>query len=138
MSPDQATTTVIDEAKAQIPVFSVHFIPIDNHTTFRAEVAITEGDIVFHFFVNEEIKAMPDPKKYWMETFPNALSQVAEEHFQATFPRLKAAYTEEQASWWMRAYGFGQLLEPHKFAYAFFDKLDAALDSALGATPTHA
>ena len=63
---------------------------------------------------------------------------MAEEYFQATYPRLKAAYTEEQASWWMRAYGFGQLLDPHKFAYGFFDKLDEALDAALGATVTQA
>jgi len=143
LSPDQATTTILDESKATIPVFQLHFIPIDTHTTFRAQLAITDGDLIIHFFMNDEIRKMPDPMKYWREVFPNTLSATAEKYFDATYPRLKAAYTEDQfveggPSWWMRAYGFGHVLDPHKFAYRFFDELDAALDLALGNTPTQA
>lgn len=143
LSPDQATTNLSDETKSTIPVFKLHFIPIDQHTTFKAEVAISEGDIIIHFFMNDEIRAMPNPEKYWKETFPNVLSATAEGYFNATYPKLKAAYTEEPGieqgpSWWMRAYGFGHTLDPHKYAYGFFDALDAALDALLGNTPTHA
>jgi hypothetical protein len=120
-----------DGAPIELPVLPIKFIQITEYTTFRAEVAITDGDIVFHFYANEEINKLPDPRKYWLELFPNALSSTAEVYFNATFPRLKAAYTEEQASWWMRAFGFGKLLDPHRFAYKFFDVLDAALDGEM-------
>lgn len=118
-------------ADGDLPVLPLSFIPIDDYTTFRAEFAITEGDIVYHFFVTDEVQKLPNPKKYWFELFPQALSEVADKHFNATFPRLKAAYTEEQASWWMRAYGFGKVLDPHRFSYKFFDALDSALDAAM-------
>lgn len=134
LSPNQAATKVAEEAQGALPVYSIHFIPITQYTTFRAEVAVSDGDLIFHFFVNDEIKARSDAQQYWTDLFPTVLSQVATEHFAVDYPRLKAAYTEEQASWWMRAYGFGQLLEAHKFAYVFFDKLDAALDAASSTT----
>lgn len=117
-------------AEGDLPVLPINFIPIDDYTTYRAEFAIVEGDIVYHFFVTEEVQKLPDPQKYWFESFPNALQEVADKHFKVTFPRLKAAYTPEQASWWMRAFGFGKLLDPHRFSYKFFDALDAALDAA--------
>lgn len=118
-------------ADGDLPVLPLSFIPIEDYTTYRAEFAITEGDIVFHFFVTEEVQKLPDPQKYWYEVFPNALAEVADAHFRVGFPRLRAAYTPEQASWWMRAGGFGKVLDPHRFSYKFFDALDAALDKEM-------
>lgn len=136
LSPEKVTSVVtgeqtVDGDPIELPVLPIKFIQITEYTTFRAEVAITDGDIVFHFYANDDINNLPNPSKYWLDLFPNALSAVAEKYFNATFPRLKAAYTEEQASWWMRAFGFGRLLDPHKSAYKFFDVLDAALDGEM-------
>jgi hypothetical protein len=129
---EKATSAVRDViAEGDLPVLPLTFIAIDGYTTFRAEFAITEGDLVFHFFVTDEVQALQSPKKYWHELFPQALSDVADKHFNVTFPRLKAAYTPEQASWWMRAVGFGKVLDPHRFSYKFFDALDSALDAAM-------
>lgn len=84
--------------------------------------------------MTKEVNGLADPKTYWTATFPNTLSVVAEEYFAATYPRLKAAFTEENDSWWMRAYGFGMVLDPHALAYKFLERLDAALDVAMTKT----
>jgi hypothetical protein len=124
------TSTVASEQVAELPVLPLTFIPIKDYTTYAAELAVTEGDLVFHFYVTDEINALPDPHKYWLEIFPEVLERTAKEYFKAEFPRLKAAYTEEKASWWLRAFGFGLVLDPHKFSYQFLDALDRALDGA--------
>jgi hypothetical protein len=131
LSRDQAQAKIESEAKGTLPVLPLHFIQCTDYTTFALEFAITEGDIVFHFYVTDEINALPDPTTYWKETFPNTLSTCVESYFKATYPRIKAAYTEEKASWWMRAYGFGHVLDPHLFVYKFLDEFDAALDGAV-------
>ena len=105
-------------------------MPVLDLTTFAAEVAVTEGDFVYHFYVTDEVNKGPDPKQYWLELFPKVLEATSKEYFKADFPRLKAAYTEEKASWWMRAYGFGRVLDPHKMALQFCDALDKALEDA--------
>lgn len=129
LPPPEATARL--EAEGDLPVLPLQFIPITEYTTFRAELAIADGDLIFHFYVTGEVNALREPKKYWLEFFPAVLEPVAKTYFNAEFPRLKAAYTEEQASWWFRAFGFGHVLEPHKFAYGFLEKLDAALDEAI-------
>lgn len=106
----------------------IRFQVVDSYTTFAAEYAVSDGDIIFHFYPTLEVQKLAEPKKYWLEKFPETLDRVAQEHFQAQFPRLKAAYTEEKASWWMRAFGFGMVLEPHQLTHNFFDKLDQTLD----------
>lgn len=133
LSVGQVTSTVEGEQKAVLPVMGINFIDITEYTTFRAEFAVTEGDLVFHFFPTEEVHALtnPTPNKYWTELFPSLLEPVAKRYFNADETRLKAAYTAEQVSWWMRAFGFGQVLDPHKFAYGFLAELDAALDGAI-------
>jgi hypothetical protein len=131
LSPDQAQSKIEQEAQGTLPVLPLHFIQVKDYTTFSLEFAVTEGDIVFHFYVTDEVNARPDPTTYWKETFPNTLSTCVEEYFKATFPRIKAAYTEEHASWWMRAYGFGHVLDPHGFVYKFLDELDRVLDGAV-------
>jgi hypothetical protein len=131
-TPPQAQQQL--EKENQLPVLPIRFQEVLGYTTFAAEYAVSEGDIIFHFFVTLEVQKMPEPKKYWLETFPEVFDRVAQEHFQAQFPRLKAAYTEEKASWWMRAFGFGMVLEPHQLAHSFFDKLDQELDAVLKGT----
>lgn len=112
----------------------IRFQTVEAYTTFTAEYAVAEGDLIFHFYPTLEVQKLPNPSEYWHQVFPEALDRIAREHFQAEFPKLKAAYTEEKASWWMRAFGFGMVLEPHKLAHAFFDKLDQALDQPKGST----
>lgn len=136
LSPDEAVAALDSAQTKALPVFVVHFIPITEYTTFRADLAVTEGDLVFHFYVTPEVngRASPSPQAYWLGNtciFANTLAVVAAEYFNAGYPRLKACYTEEFASWWLRAAGFGQKLDPHKFAYDFLERLDAALDAAI-------
>lgn len=128
---EQASSMIT--AERAIPAVPIQFIPITEYTTFRAEMAIVDGDLVFHFYITEEAneRATPAPHKYWLVMFPVVLSKTAEKYFNAEFPRLKAAYTEEQKSWWMRAFGFGQVLDPHKMGYGFLAALDTALDEAI-------
>jgi hypothetical protein len=116
--------------KVEFPAIAIQFMPVTDLTTFAAEVAVTEGDFVYHFYATDEVNRKPDPQKYWIELFPEVLEKTAKEYFKADFPRLKAAYTEEKASWWFRAFGFGLVLDPHKMALRFCDALDEALDSA--------
>ncbi len=120
-------------AVGSMPALPIQFMKVTDLTTFAAEVAVSEGDFIYHFFVTDEVNARQDPKQYWLELFPTVLQAAAQDYFKADFPRLKAAYTEEQASWWLRAYGFGRVLDPHKLALKFCDALDKALDAALTA-----
>lgn len=115
-------------AKKPHEVLPLQFIRVSDYTTFEAEIAILDGDIVFHFYVTPEVNKGSNPKLYWLQLFPVVLSEVAQVHFNATFPQLKAAYTEEKASWWMRAFGKGMVLDPHRYAYAFLERLDGALE----------
>lgn len=102
------------------------FIENDAYTTFRAEHAIDGNDLVFHFFRH---RGLPD--KFWKdEGFPQALSDTAMAVFQATYPRLKATYTSEVDSWWMRASGFAVVGLPEERIERFYEKLDEALEKA--------
>lgn len=130
LHPAQVRKQVEDQG-SELPVLPIRFQRVSGYTTFEAEYAVTEGDLVFHFYVTEEIQRLENPHRYWLEIFPAALDATAREYFKAEFPRLKAAYTEEQASWWLRAKGFGMLLDPHKLVHSYFDTLDEALDSML-------
>ena len=131
----QTVSSTIQNEPA-LPAVPIQFMPVDDLTTFRGEVAVLGADFVYHFFVNAEIQAMADPKKYWFETFPEVMSATAQSYFKSDHPRLVAAYTEEQASWWFRANGFGLVLGPQKLALGFCDALDAALDAALKTSST--
>ena len=103
---------------------------IDKYTTFRAEYAFEGDDIVFHFFPPPECVGW-EPRlqwAYWTEHFPVVLERVACEHFETTDPtRLKAAYTQELVSWWLRAHNFPHL-NPDYLAEKLLEKMDAALD----------
>jgi hypothetical protein len=133
LNASQVTSTVEAEQKAVLPVLALFFSDVTEYTTFRAELAVTEGDLVFHFYPTPAAHALkqPTPLQYWTELFPECLDRVARQYFNADESRLSAAYTEEMASWWLRGFGFGHVLEPQKFAYGFLAALDAALDGAI-------
>lgn len=102
--------------------------------SFKAQWDIINDDIVVHFFLPaqaEQHLKNADGRaawmKYWMEKFPEKLDSVAKGHFDADYPRLQAKYTEEMASWWLKAQGFSKLINPQKFMEKFFGLLDTAL-----------
>ena len=98
-----------------------------------------EEHIHFHFFRTE----VPAPADYFTRTFPTALDAVARPHFEATYPRVQAAYItdvlrqdtvldpardQSEASWWLLAQGFADVPDPHALVRSFLEKLDQALD----------
>lgn len=101
--------------------------------SFKAEHAIIDGDIVIHFFLPAHARvdtpeAEQEWMQYWLGRFADAMDRTAREYFEAEHPRLVAKYTEEMASWWFRARGFGaDILDPDLFVTKFYEKLDAAL-----------
>lgn len=106
-------------------MLAMDFIKVRNYTTFLAEHAFDGDDIVFHFFRTPENPS----DHYWKSVFPNALSDVAQKVFQAGYPRLKAAWTEEQDSWWMRAAGFATTGLPEDRLNLFYETLDQVADA---------
>jgi hypothetical protein len=70
----------------------------------------------------------PKYEVYWLNMFPTALNEVAQEHFKATSPRLVAKYTEELKSWWLRARGYDHLIDLDGFMGSFAEKLDRRLE----------
>lgn len=103
---------------------------VEDYTTFLAEYVFYEGDMIVHFFQTKEL-ARANPQKrdrYWLQLFPVALSDTAEDHFQATLPRIFAEYVPEMTSWYFKARGFANKLDPKEFLYSFFGKLDTNLD----------
>lgn len=117
------------------------------YTTFKAEFAIEAGDIIFHFFKTPEVLAWtPEQQRhYWGDIFAKVLEETALKHSGCTIDsgRLKGQHIydddppyssqEPLDSWWFRAYGFGQLLGPHKWALRFCELLDEGLEAALAA-----
>jgi len=130
VSTEQAAAAfegIDDEIGVEAPVF----MAITDYTTFRAEYAVLDDDLVFHFYATDEVNKLPDPWRYWKTTFARALAKVAKDHFQAEYPRVKAAYTDELASWWLRADRYGHVLDMDEFAKRFLSKLDQELDAEL-------
>lgn len=105
----------------------IRFVQVGAYTTFSAEYAMEEGDFILHFFLPPELKS----PLYWASLFPQVLDTVARAHFQAGPPRLRAAYTEEVNSWWLRANGYDTVLNKDEYIIRFLDKLDEALDQML-------
>jgi hypothetical protein len=108
------------------------FTKTNEFSTFDAEyLREPDGSIVFHFFLPDDLFSGQVQKRkiYWSAVFPELLSNLAQEYFQATYPRLRAAFTEEVNSWWMQAGGFGHILELEVYVNAFFAQLDAKIDA---------
>ena len=87
---------------------------------FRAEVAVIDDDYVFHFY------PVKGQEVAWAQ-FAHILNAAAQEDFEASFPRLKAAYTAELGSWWLRAYAFASL---HIDRDAFIQRLYQRMEQA--------
>ncbi len=126
----EAHDTLVKEPE-KFPVLPLNFLTVKDFTTFEAQYAITDGDLVFHFYVTDEVNKLADPRLYWLTVFAECLEQTAVDYFKAGAARLKAAYTEEKASWWLRALGFGLVLDPHKSVYGFLEALDRSCDAAM-------
>lgn len=117
----------------------IAFKKVENFTTFWAEYAFVDGNIVVHFFPTPEAYVQHgsvDRKvvnetflRSWKIAFPHVLSPAAESYFKATAPVLEATYVAEMTSWWLRAGGFANRLNPDAFVLGFFAELDARLDA---------
>lgn len=94
--------------------------------TFDAEYAMTEGNIVLHFFQAHD---STETLEQWKARFADALVKVAPDYFHATAPRLVASYTEEMRSWWVRALNYGHILDLDAYLLKFLNQLDASLDA---------
>lgn len=115
-------TRLSDVAEA-IPVFkNVSF------NGFKAEYSLAGDDLVIHFFLPSSRKVT---EWYWKDGFAGVLNEVGQEHFQATKPRLVAKYTEEMQSWWLKAQGYGYIIDRDAFVKRFFEKMDEKLGPLL-------
>lgn len=110
------------------------FQKVTKYTTFAAEYALIDNDIVVHFFLPPE-QRMPEAYDFWATTFPNCLDVTARSFFNADYPRLVAKYTEEMTSWWFRANGFGHVLDLDALVQRFFAALDGTIDANVGSGP---
>lgn len=104
------------------------------YQSFRAEHAVIRGDIIIHFFLPKHaVVDSPESRQawmsYWLKTFPTKLDPVAQQYFETGYPRIMAKYTEEVASWWFKAQGFGEVLDAGRFLSKFYEQLDAALQT---------
>ena len=104
------------------------FTKVNEYTSFHAEYSFDGDDLVFHFFISPEHKG---DRRYWLETFPLVLDPTARKYFKAEMPRLRAAYTEEMDSWWLRADGYDQILDKHNYCKRFLAKLDQDIDTVI-------
>jgi len=116
----------------------IRFTEVKGFTTFLAEYAVQDGSYIVHFFPPRERYVPAGQGKMqvhgeflvkWQRTFPSVLSPAAERYFRATQPRLQAAYTAEMFSWWFKAAGFAERLDPDTYIMKFFEELDQALDA---------
>lgn len=114
----------------------IDYTPVSDYTTFDAEFAWIDDNLVIHFFLTPEMKETnkteraPEVKQYWLTTFPDVVDKTAQKFFIAGPPRLQMKYTIELASWWFKAQGFADRLDPDAFALKFFEVLDQDLESS--------
>lgn len=133
-SPGEARKTATSFGMTQVKAKDPHIPEFTKGSrySFRYEWDVIGNDIVIHFFLPKHAKtteprAQEEWMKYWLKRFPTKVDPVAKRHFEAGPPRLQVKYTEEVASWWFKAQGFGHLIDPGKFLEEFFDLLDASL-----------
>jgi len=107
-------------------VRTLDYTKVESYTTFWAEYAFEEGDIILHFYKTPEYQ---DNVAYWLNVFPAALDPVARTVFNATAPRLRAAYTEEMDSWWLRADSYDHIIDKRGLVLRFLDTLDKTLET---------
>src|SRR6188768_3206480 len=85
------------------------FTAVQLYTTFDAEWALQDENIVVHFFLPKDFRG--DASNYWTQRFPTALDAVARAYFSADRPRLQAKYTQELNSWWFRAMSYAHVID---------------------------
>ena len=100
-----------------------NFTKVLDYTTFNAEYAMKDGDLVVHFYPTDLTKDI------WTREFAWILDRVAQDHFRATAPRLQAKFTEEVNSWWLRARGYSHIVNIKSFVDKFFELIDQALEA---------
>lgn len=123
----------VKETVAAQPSFGgvepMSFTRVEEYTTFVAEYAVEDEDIILHFYPTEEMSHEKElDRQYWLRLFPTVLDPVARDFFSADFPRLKACFVPEMGSWWLRAYGLAGL-DPEGRVSRFLDKFDSALEA---------
>jgi hypothetical protein len=110
------------------------------YTYFTARHGVVAGDLVIQFFLPKvaveaakkgDATSQRKWESFWLETFRDQLSPVAKSYFHAEYPHLVAKYTEEVASWWFRARGYGDSVAPMALAEGFELRLNEALALAL-------
>jgi hypothetical protein len=111
-------------------VVPLQFTKVNKYVTFNAEYAFDGPDIVFHFYLPESQKY---DVNYWLSVFPSALDPVARTTFNATAPRLRAAYTEELRSWWLRANRYDHIPDRTGLVMRFLERLDQTLTTVISA-----
>jgi hypothetical protein len=146
------------EAIANVGDGILQYKVVDDYTTFSVKYCLRGDDILVSFFPSPEFRRLaetpsPDPgnsaalmsfealeahckrewgagtlQSYWLTDFAMALNDVAQKHFNATYPRLQAKYTEELKSWWLRAQGFGHVIDYDALVHRFLELMDARLD----------
>jgi hypothetical protein len=112
----------------QYAVEPLVYTQVKDYNTFLAEYAFEGGDIILHFYRTPEYK---DNTAYWLNIFPMALDPVARIVFNATAPRLRAAYTEEMDSWWLRANDYEYIIDRKALVLHFLETLDHTLDTLI-------
>jgi hypothetical protein len=112
-------------------VDALSFKEVSGFAMFKAEYTFSNNDIVFHFFIpTDNALITRDAVYYWMRKFPTVLDEVARGYWDVTYPRLKAAFTEEVNSWWLRAFGFVDVGNPEVRVIEFLAQLNAAISKA--------
>lgn len=113
---------------------SVAELPFEKkeYPLYLAEFALKEGNIIFHFFPKDTTK-----EKDWLEAFPEILSKIAQEYWNATYPRLEAMYTKELVSWCLIANGFAERFDPEGRSRKFLDLLSRDFQSVLRLSSEH-
>jgi hypothetical protein len=108
-------------------IVPLQFTDVTTLASFRAEYATEGDDIILHFYTLPEDKDNAYWQKMWQKVFPATLDAVAQGYFRAKYPQLKAAYTEEMDSWWLRAYDFPHILNKDTYVMRFLEQLDRAV-----------
>jgi len=115
----------------------ISFTKVENYTTFVAEYAFIDGDIIIHFFppkeyytqINGVYKILDECLLIWKRKFPQVLSPSAEKYFLVSLPVIMAQYIPEMTSWYFKASGFARRVDPDAFVLHFLSFLDKSLDS---------
>jgi len=114
----------LEDLQSAIPKFDPY-----HGKYFSAEHAVIGADLVYHFYLPQGVveSAGERVEHYWRVRFASALDSQAQSYFQAGAPRLQAKYTEEMGSWWLRARGYADAVDPNGLALGLYRALEEQL-----------